>query len=1012
MADTQNDLWISIVAESDMPEDDAPLNLAAARELVRAHNESDTAHADIRAQLQTIADKQIEEIKEYATKRDFPASGDTSVTIYIDVSTGNLYRYNTSARKYEALAMDTIPDSIALEGRPTAPTASIGTNTTQVATTAFVQNELAALREQSESVTPVYYDGRTKAKLSLLGENGTIVTNVANGKVEQGSSDAITGDQLWSAQQDMTNMSALAARNIAANAAEIDLLKRAQSPWENLTDENKDTLTSLIRIVADEGLSVEDAIDENHVKEFTISLDPVSGSVSANETKPVAGGAVYTAIQNAVSDINTALEDKVSKEELEDAALSNQLRIINGDHTAAMLGEADGKQVYSINVRANGLIQRNDGRLITGGTVYAETRLEENGNIISSNNTAAQNLKALDTALSNIQSSIGNIPDVSELNETVEGLETGLANLNEKVDNKVNTDLSNLTEAGTNVIRQLVSTDTGSTYQAGEYIKISDDNVISVKVTGNVQDGSVGIVTGDKIARAITSSEVRTGTIIQQVHDELTHRIENLEDGNSESAYTLVKNDETNQLILLNGDEVVSRIQLATDTDTKYSLEKSGNTLRLIPNDDPTQAISIELDQDVNTTYTLALENNQLIFTPSDHSDPTVINLPDAVTHSELANYVQVSELENYVQDSDLVNYVQTDVLENYVQNDVLNNYVKQEDLESYVTNQELTVVLEENNAELENLQTAIAEKANADTVYTKDEVESFLAAKVETDVILDNGTESRIFNGATGAEIKYSDSEQKTESYINVNDDIQLSAKDTDSDTGSYVIINPNGVYYTTSENGEVNPEDEIVAKRDLISYDERITAIENATIDNILYTAGDGIAISESNIISVDNRTIYKITSENGNESLIFNEATGGGARYKNVSRDSDSFIGVGDGSNNIDVMIYATDMTSNIGSRINVNQNGAYYTVSNSSVFTDDDEIATRKDIEEAANVDVYDSIDMFPEEGNTGRLCIDAETNIPYRWDSELEDYVPVSGNSNIDSLTDEEIDSLF
>ena len=1012
MADTQNDLWISIVAESDMPEDDAPLNLAAAKELVRAHNESDTAHADIRAQLQTIADKQIEEIKEYATKRDFPASGDTSVTIYIDVSTGNLYRYNTSARKYEALAMDTIPDSIALEGRPTAPTASIGTNTTQVATTAFVQNELAALREQSESVTPVYYDGRTKAKLSLLGENGTIVTNVANGKVEQGSSDAITGDQLWSAQQDMTNMSALAARNIAANAAEIDLLKRAQSPWENLTDENKDTLTSLIRIVADEGLSVEDAIDENHVKEFTISLDPVSGSVSANETKPVAGGTVYTAIQNAVSDINTALEDKVSKEELEDAALSNQLRIINGDHTAAMLGEADGKPVYSINVRANGLIQRNDGRLITGGTVYAETRLEENGSIISSNNTAAQNLKALDTALSNIQSSIGNIPDVSELNETVEGLETGLANLNEKVDNKVNADLSNLTEAGTNVIRQLVSTDTGSTYQAGEYIKISDDNVISVKVTGNVQDGSVGIVTGDKIARAITSSEVRTGTIIQQVHDELTHRIENLEDGNSESAYTLVKNDETNQLILLNGDEVVSRIQLATDTDTKYSLEKSGNTLRLIPNDDPTQAISIELDQDVNTTYTLALENNQLIFTPSDHSDPTVINLPDAVTHSELANYVQVSELENYVQDSDLVNYVQTDVLENYVQNDVLNNYVKQEDLESYVTNQELTTALEENNAELENLQTEIAEKANADTVYTKDEVASFLAAKVETDVILDNGTESRIFNSATGAEIKYSDSEQKTESYISVNDDIQLSAKDTDSDTGSYVIINPSGVYYTTSENGEVSPEDEIVAKRDLVSYDERITAIENATIDNILYTAGDGIAISEDNIISVDNRTIYKITSENGNESLIFNEATGGGARYKNVSRDSDSFVGVNDGSDNIDVMIYAIDMTSNIGSRINVNQNGAYYTVSNSSVFTDDDEIATRKDIEEAANVDVYDSIDMFPEEGNAGRLYIDAETNIPYRWDSELEDYVPVSGNSNIDSLTDEEIDSLF
>lgn len=1364
MADTQNDLWISIVAESDMPEDDAPLNLAAAKDLVRAHNESDAAHADIRAQLQTIADKQIEEIKEYATKRDFPASGDTSVTIYIDTSTGNLYRYNTASKKYESLAMDTIPDSISLEGRPTAPTAALGTNSTQVATTAFVQNELATLREQSESVTPVYYDGRTKAKLSLLGENGTIVTNIANGKVEQGSSDAVTGDQLWTAQQDMTNMSALAARNIAANAAEIELLKRAQNPWENLTDENKDTLAGLIEIEGANGVSVTNQATENHVKKFTVSLEAPTGTISEGETNPVSGGVIYTAIQDAVSDINTALENKVSKEDLENAALDNQVRIINGDHTAAMLGEADGKPVYAINVRANGLVQRNDGRLVTGGVVYAETRLEEDGKVISSNNTAAQNIQALDNALFNMQHSIEGLSDAIALTKAIDNLGNDLTNLHTEVgeqqtaieeisNTKANTDLSNLTETGTNVIRQMINNNayriingdhttatlgeedgkttyainvrangaivdrdgrivTGQTvynevrpndgtyiamdyttgtnlknldvqvkknadnivalqstveehnsaieqqaqevetlasrveeaeasvtnkvdantvydkteadekftekattlagygiadaytksevdavieekadkattlsgygitnaytkeetdqalsvkanaseiytkaetdekieeaeqnindltasynelasqvdalaeavpdtaFSAGEYIRISDSNVISVKVSGNVQEGSVGIVTGDKIARAITNSEVRTGNVIQHVHDELTHRIESLEDANSEYAYTLIKDDETNQLILLNGNEVASRIQLATDTGTRYSLEKVGNVIRLVPNDDPSQAIPIELDPDVNTTYTLALENNRLIFTPSDDSDPTVIDLPDAVTHSELVNYVQTSDLVSYVQVSDL------------------EDYAKKEDLDGYVTDEDLADILDENDEALEELKNAVN-------------------TKVESNVVSENGSESQLFNSENGAGIRYNDPEQKTESLVNVGNDIQLSITDENSDSETSVIINQDGAYYTTS--GTFGPEDEIVVKRDLESYDERIAAIENATVEGVTYTAGngiiisdeniisvdgsyndrltqvetygnrieaveaygdrieaveafgprieaveafdsrieaveafedrieavealeprieavealedrieqletaedefatkaelvpyderitavedsieelepriaeleakedkdtvyiagDGIEISEDNIISVDNRTIYKITSENGNESLIFNEADGGGARYTNLTRNSDSFIGVSDGSNNVDVQIYATDRSSNMGSRININQSGAYYTVSNSAMFTDGDEIATRKDIKEAANVNVYESIESFPEEGTDGRLYIDAETNIPYRWDSELKDYIPVSGNSNIDSLTDEEIDSLF
>lgn len=1261
MADTRDDLWISLITESDEPDDTAPLDVATAKNLVRAHNESETAHADIRAQLQEIADAQTTEIKEYPTKRNFPASGDTSVTIYVDVSTGNLYRYNTNSREYEALAMDAIPSSIVLEGTPMAPTANMGNNSTQIATTAFVQNELAALREQSESTTPVYYDSRTKAKLSLLGENGTIVTNVANGKVEQGSADAITGDQLWRAQQDMANMSALAARNIAANAAEIDLLKRMQNPWENLTDENKDALTNLISVIEGNGVEVVETVDENRVKTFTVSAKAPEGEVAENNAKTVTGGAVYTAIEEAKSALSEEIANKVSLEDLDTAALQNQVKIINGDHTAAMLGETDGQQTYAINVRANGVVQRNDGRLITGNTVYVETRIEEDGHKILANNTAAQNIQILDEALNSLSGLIIDPQDTTALTEDIEALKGDATELRESIEDfsdSINTlanrDLSNLTDNGEAVIRNLISNSeikiingdhtiatlgeeegqttyainvrangaiayrdgrivTGQTvynevrpndgnyvnsdyttganlnaldtqikvsadavealtetvngfdslissatdsvatfsdrmtaaetaletkaeagsvytkeeadallevkanaadvytkseseelfagkdfvytkeefdaaladkanasdvytkeeinaaletkvdadtvytkaetdekmaaaeqtvaelaeqvetlsqeipdveYHAGEYIRISDSNTISVKVNGAVQEGSVGIVTGEKIAQAITNSEVRTGNVIQHVHDELTHRIELLENGSGSSgsgaaySYALLKDDETNQLLFLKEGEVVSRIQLATDTDTKYSLEKIGNEIRLIPNDDPTQAIPITLDPDINTTYTLALENNQLIFTANDDSDPVVIDLPDAVTHSELINYAQISDLENYVQNS------------------VLEAYAKTEDLAAYATQEALTQVLEANAVQDERIEAVEAladrieqleESEDKDTVYTAGD-----GVKISDDNVIsvdnrtvykitaNNGNESLIFNESDGGGAKFTNAANNTAAFVGVNDgsgniDVQLYAVDKTAKTGTRININPTGAYYTVTNSPAFTPDDEILVRRDLGDHEERITALENKEDENTIYQAGEGITIDDNDTISVDNRTIYMVTAENGDASTVFNETDGAGMQYVNMMANTVSFVGVDNGSDYADIHIFATDQTTKVGSRISVNRYGAYYTVQDSAVFGDEDEILTRRDIDAYAKVNgvtVYESFEDFPEDGVEGKLYIDASGNMPYRWDPDDEKYVEVSGNKHIDSLTDEDIDSLF
>lgn len=87
--------------------------------------------------------------------------------------------------------------------------------------------------------------------------------------------------------------------------------------------------------------------------------------------------------------------------------------------------------------------------------------------------------------------------------------------------------------------------------------------------------------------------------------------------------------------------------------------------------------------------------------------------------------------------------------------------------------------------------------------------------------------------------------------------------------------------------------------------------------------------------------------IINEDGTKALIFNETDGGGAKFEGT--EINSFVGVNDGSDNIDAMMYAIDKVTKQGSRIIGNKNGMYYTKGNNKTITGNDEIVTKKDLE---------------------------------------------------------------
>lgn len=98
---------------------------------------------------------------------------------------------------------------------------------------------------------------------------------------------------------------------------------------------------------------------------------------------------------------------------------------------------ADGSINYKLNVKTDGKVEKDNKGIVTGGTVYNETRIEKDGNYIKAENTASQNLTVLDKQVdantTNITKLENNIYDmggrIGELGNRVDRVGAGAAAL-------------------------------------------------------------------------------------------------------------------------------------------------------------------------------------------------------------------------------------------------------------------------------------------------------------------------------------------------------------------------------------------------------------------------------------------------------------------------------------------------------------------------------------------------------------------------------------------------------
>ena len=333
---------------------------------------------------------------------------------------------------------------------------------------------------------------------SIAKDNGQLVTGgtvyaynkpvVADGKTLNYISESNTTGQNLSAldAQVKTN-----ADNIGTNTTDITKLKNLS----NITNEGKNVIKNL----AKGSIGMEDGShttvsqrDVNGVETYKVDVT-VDGQVVKDNTGIVNGGTVYSALQDAQTQINGNLAGKAN---VDASNIGANLKGTDGKTAASDAEKTTNENAWGTAI-GTGSITAENGQLVTGNTVYAYNKPVaaegEKLNYISETKTTGQNLTALDTQ---VKSNAGNIGTNT----------TNISNLQNG---------EGFTDKGNTYIKNLAKGSIGM--ENGSHTTVSHRDVngvetykVDVKVDGEVKSGNKGIVDGGTVYNAIQDVKNQT----------------------------------------------------------------------------------------------------------------------------------------------------------------------------------------------------------------------------------------------------------------------------------------------------------------------------------------------------------------------------------------------------------------------------------------------------------------------------------------------------------------------
>ena len=217
----------------------------------------------------------------------------------------------------------------------------------------------------------------------------------------------------------------------------------------------------------------------NADKAWKATLSAVSvgdeGSGFTRQITNVAAGTKDTDVVNVAQ--LKALETKVS----DAAATAGKATTVKaGDHVTVTEGtNAAGGKEYTVSVKTDGTVESGNTGIVSGDTVYKETRVENDGTYVKKDQTAGENLSALDNQVKT------NTDNITKNTQDISNIKNNITNLTQEAGKHTTV------QAGAN---QNLSVAEGTNAEGGkEYtINLSDELTIG-KAGADGKDGHMGI---------------------------------------------------------------------------------------------------------------------------------------------------------------------------------------------------------------------------------------------------------------------------------------------------------------------------------------------------------------------------------------------------------------------------------------------------------------------------------------------------------------------------------------
>ena len=308
-------------------------------------------------------------------------------------------------------------------------------------------------KADADTKLEAYHEAQKKVG-NLVGAWQGQMAALSVGDEATGRTRQITGVAAGSKDTDAVNVAQLKKVAAMAASATVDI-----EAGDNITA-TKDANTGKYKISAtDTTLKANDKALSVEGGKLKLSMEDtkgtkVTGSVDLNAIKGAVDTNTYTT-GGTYDKTNRKITFTRNDNQTYDVDLSDIVSNVTGDTRNTITGSdtitvddtnknADGSINYKLNVKTDGKVEKDNTGIVTGGTVYKETRIEKDGNYIKKNNTAGENLIALDKQVGiNTGNIKKNKEDINALGKKVD-INTGNINKNTETINILGKQVGNL----------------------------------------------------------------------------------------------------------------------------------------------------------------------------------------------------------------------------------------------------------------------------------------------------------------------------------------------------------------------------------------------------------------------------------------------------------------------------------------------------------------------------------------------------------------------------------------